>query len=86
MGTGWTWGAPRAGDVDRSCGLDAPMERLPLNVFTCPAYVDEVVEDHGSWVIRRLSSGVLRKEWTDRRSLPHDVGWPVQTARRLGAL
>jgi hypothetical protein len=79
MGTGWTWGAPRAGDVDRSCGLDAPMERLPLNVFACPAYPDEIVEDHGNWVIRRLNTGVLRKEWADRRSLPHDVGWPVHS-------
>jgi hypothetical protein len=79
MGTGWTWGTPRAGDVDRACGFDAHMERLPLNVFTCPTFAEQVVEDHGSWVIRRLSTGVLRKEWGDRSSLPHDVGWPVQT-------
>jgi Uroporphyrinogen decarboxylase (URO-D) len=79
MGGGWSWGQPRAHDVDRACGFDHHMERLPLNAFACPTFGDQIVEDHGDWVVRRISTGVLRKEWRDRRSLPHDVGWPVST-------
>ena len=79
MGTGWSWGQPRAYDVERACDLDASMERLPLNLLACPAYGDEVIEEHGEWLIRRVASGVLRKEFRDRHSLPHDVGWPVRS-------
>lgn len=79
MGTGWSWGKPRAYDVERACGFDASMERLPLNLLDCPAIQEEIVEDHGAWLIRRVAGGVLRKEFRDRSSLPHDVGWPVRT-------
>lgn len=79
MGTGWSWGQSRAYDVEAACGLDASMERLPLNLLACPAVAEELVEDHGEWLIRRVAGGVLRKEFRDRRSLPHDVGWPVST-------
>jgi uroporphyrinogen decarboxylase len=79
MGTGWQWGQPRADDVDRACHLDLPMERLPLKAFLFPLFSEEIVEDHGEWVLRRATTGVVCREFRDRRSLPQDVAWPVRT-------
>jgi len=79
MGTGWQWGKPRADDVNAACGLDESMEKLPLNNFVYPEFPETLIEDHGDWVIRQINTGVLRREWRDRHSLPRDVGWPVKT-------
>ncbi|HTU00666.1 MAG TPA: uroporphyrinogen decarboxylase family protein, partial [Candidatus Sulfotelmatobacter sp.] len=78
-GLAWRRDRPRDQDVLAACALDEGMERVPINILFCPVFRDEILEDHGDWVVRRDSEGVVRRERRDRNSLPRFVGWPVQS-------
>ncbi len=77
-GLAWRRDRPRDRDVSAACALDAGMERMPLNILISPAFKDEILEDHGDWVLRRDGEGVVRRERRDRNSLPRFVDWPVR--------
>ncbi len=73
------WERPRDQDVSAACALDPGMERVPINNLIWPPFKEEILEDHGDWVVRRDVEGVVRRDRRDRSSLPRFVGWPVQT-------
>ncbi len=75
--TPWGPGRARDRDVHHRFGFDEGIRRIPVNNLLCPAFKEEILEDHGDWVLRRDEEGVLRKERKDRASLPEFVGWPV---------
>lgn len=66
-----------AHDVHEALQLDKGIRRIPLNNHACPLFEEEILEDHGDWVLLRDKDGIIRKENKDRSSLPDYVGWPV---------
>ncbi len=68
---------PDARDVNEELGLDVGLRRIPVNNFVCPFFKEEVLEDHGDWILRRDRNGVLRRDLKDRTTLPDFVAWPV---------
>ncbi|MBM3136355.1 MAG: hypothetical protein FJZ89_13960 [Chloroflexi bacterium] len=67
----------RDDDVHTLLGLDTGLQRVPMRNLFCPVFTEEIVEEHGDWMVRRDEDGVLRREPKDRSSLPQFVGWPV---------
>lgn len=80
-GPGLAWYAERVREEDvlRTCGLDEGMERVPVELLFAPRFREEVLEEHGDWVIRRDESGIVRREARDRSTVPRFLGWPVQS-------
>lgn len=72
------WGPERARDRDvhHRLGFDEGMRRIPLDNLLWPPFEEEVLEDHGDWVLSRDDQGVIRKERKDKSSVDF-VGWPV---------
>ncbi len=70
--------SPFAHDVNEQVGLDAGMVRIPVNNYFFPPFEEEILEDHGDWIVRRDRNGVIRRERSDRASVPAFIGWPVR--------
>jgi uroporphyrinogen decarboxylase len=68
---------PMAYDVNEYFGLDESLQRIPLNNYFYPPYTEEVLEDHGDWILWRDRKGVIKRDRKDRTSLPDYLGWPV---------
>jgi hypothetical protein len=80
-------------DVHKFLDLDEGMHRIPVRNFVFPFYEEEVLEDHGDWVLRRDSWGVTRRQRKDRAAPEAFVGslieswddWERLKAERLQA-
>ena len=71
--------AKRDTDVSDYFGSDEPIWRVPLNNYVYPLYEEEILEDHGSWVLMRDQFGVISKNTKDRNGFPHWIETPVKT-------
>ena len=75
----WPTSSTRDEDVHVFFGLDDPMWGVPINTYLCPRFEEEVLEDHGDWVLRRNSYGVIERNWKDRSGFPGWVRGPVES-------
>ena len=66
------------GDVLEGAGLDLPTLRVPAELFLCPAFEEEVLEDQGDQVVMRDALGILKRMPKDKNSIPHFFEWPVK--------
>ncbi len=80
-GPALAWCARRVKDVDvhRHCNLDDGIQRIDVNLLFAPRFREEIVETGDGWFVRRDEDGVLRREATDRTSVPRFVGFPVSS-------
>ena len=58
-------------------GLDQGMVHIPLEYWIYPRYEEEILEDHGDWVVWRDSGGIVKRDRVDRKSIPRWIGAPV---------
>jgi len=65
-------------DLNEALGMDESLQRIPVNNHFYPPFRDEVLEDHGDWVVRRDGNGIIRRDRKDRMSLPGYISWPVR--------
>lgn len=82
----WRTEADRDWDVHLYMGFDEGMRRIPLNNFICPPFAEEVLEDHGDWVLKRDPMGIIVRQMKDISSLPGFVQGPVQSREDLERL
>ena len=75
----WPTSNTRDEDVHVFFDLDDPMWGVPINTYLCPRFEEEVLEDHGDWVLRRNSYGVIERNWKDRSGFPGWVRGPVES-------
>ncbi len=66
-------------DVAQALKLDEPSLVIPVNQYLCPPFVPAILEDHGDWVLRRNSDGIVERNRKDLGSLPGWVHGPVQS-------
>ena len=78
-GAYWDESKPQAHDVGDFLGLDKGIRRIPLNIYLCPQFTPEVLEDHGDWFLWRDEDGIVRRDLKNKQTLPHYVRAPVQT-------
>ena len=68
-----------AEDIHRYFGLDQSMVHVPLDFWLVPAFETRILEDGGNWLIWRDGSGITRRDRKDCTTLPHWIGWPVNS-------
>ena len=66
-------------DVGQGSGLDIPSLRVPVNLYLCPAFKEETLEDQGDQMTIRDDLGIVKQMPKSRDSIPHFLSWPVQT-------
>ena len=64
-------------DIHDSLGMDEPLYRVPLSVWLVPAFKEEILEDHGEWVLRRNADGIIMRNRKDWSGFPCYVRGPV---------
>lgn len=66
-------------DVAAGAGLDKPSLKVPVELFLCPQFKTEVLEDHGDRQVVRDEYGIVKQIAKERDSVPHFLSWPVTT-------
>ncbi len=64
-------------DVLEGAGLDKPTLRVPVNLYLCPAFEEEVLEEAGDQVVMRDEFGIVKRMPRAKDSIPHFQSWPV---------
>lgn len=64
-------------DVHDYFRFDRGIDKIWFNNLICPSFEEKVLEDHGSWVLKRTARGTIIKEHKERASLPAMVSGPV---------
>jgi len=64
-------------DVLEGAGLDLPTLRVPVELYLCPAYEEEALEDAGDQVVMRDAFGIVKRMPKDKNSIPHFLEWPA---------
>lgn len=64
-------------DVHDAIGMDEPIWRLPLNNYLSPPFQEEVLEDHGDWIVHRNEYGVVLRDQKDFSGFPNWEATPV---------
>ena len=64
-------------DIHEYMGMEEPLYRIPLSVWFEPAFEEEILEDHGEWVVRRDEDGIVMRHRKDWVGFPSYVGGPV---------
>ncbi len=65
-------------EMESYMGFDRSFKDLPVNTWFYPPFEEEVLEDHGEWVLMRNVDGTVEKQRKDRMSIPVKVSGPVQ--------
>ena len=86
------YGAPREGteddesrlsdcaeEIHNHFGLDQGMVHIPLEYWIYPRFEEEVLENHGDWIVWRDGGGIVKRDRVDRKSLPRWLGAPVNS-------
>jgi len=76
---GWRIGRPLGKDVNETCELDNSLQRMRVNNFICPLFEEEILEDHGDWLLLKNDIGVLEKRSKELKSLSAYLEGPVKT-------
>jgi hypothetical protein len=64
-------------DIAAGAGLDKPSLSVPVNLFLCPPFEEQVLEDHGDYQVIRDDIGIVKQVPRSRDSIPHFISWPV---------
>jgi uroporphyrinogen decarboxylase len=64
-------------DVAAGAGLDKPSVCVPVELFLCPSFEEQVLEEHGDHQIIRDEIGIVKQVPRGRDSIPHFISWPV---------
>jgi hypothetical protein len=64
-------------DVRDFFGMDPHMQEMPINVYLSPPFEEQVLEDHGDWILTLDTRGVVSRQRKDRVGIPHFVRGPV---------
>ena len=64
-------------DIREAAGLDLPTLRVPVNLFLCPAFEEDVVEEGDEQLTLRDEMGILKRMSRARDSIPYYLSWPV---------
>ena len=65
--------AERESDLHEFFDMDEPLLNVPLERWFVPPFEEEVLEDHGDWVLRRTKEGMVERNRKDRTGFPHWV-------------
>jgi len=65
-------------EIDTLLGLERFIESVGLNAWFNPPFEEEVLEDHGEWVLMRNMGGAIERQRKDRLSIPVMVSGPVK--------
>jgi len=66
-------------DAAEGAGLDKPTLKVPVELFVCPPFTPEVLEDHGDRQIVRDEYGIVKQISAEHDSVPHFLSWPVSS-------
>jgi uroporphyrinogen decarboxylase len=78
-GGGGSWAPGRWVDQDvrRAMGMDEGMQRIAVNNYFCPAFQEQVLEEHENWLLVRDDMGMIIRRKKNLDSLPHFERGPV---------
>ena len=76
---GWRPGRPLAKDVNEYFRLDESVQRVLMNNYLCPKFPEEILEEHGDWLLLRNENGIIEKRFKERSSLSAYLEGPVKT-------
>ena len=68
-----------APDVEAYMGFDHWYEPMEVNTGVYPLFEEEILEEHGDWVLMRTTTGCIEKQRKDRMSIPVRVAGSVQS-------
>jgi len=66
-------------EIEAYLGFDRHYEFMSINTWVYPLFEEEILEDHGEWVLMRNADGSIEQQRKDRMSIPVKVGGPVQS-------
>ncbi len=66
-------------DVYEHSGLDKPKWRAPVDLYLCPEFPEETLEDTGEQITVRDEYGIVKQMPKRKDSIPHFISWPVTT-------
>ncbi len=66
-------------DVRAYFGFDKGMDKIWFSDLLYPPFQEEVLEDHGNWVLKRTARGTVIKDPKERDGMPDLVSGPVST-------
>jgi uroporphyrinogen decarboxylase len=66
-------------DIIESTGLDKPSQNIPVELFLCPKFEEEVLEQKGDRLLVRDEMGIKKYITAQKSSIPHFESWPVET-------
>ena len=64
-------------DIGAAAGLDRPSLKVPVELFLCPAFEEEVLEAQGEQLVVRVAMGIVKQTRRERDSIPHFLSGPV---------
>ncbi len=76
---GWRPGRALGKDVNETFHLDESVQRILMNNYLCPQFTEEILEEHGDWLLLRNENGMIEKRFKDRSSLSAYIEGPVKT-------
>jgi hypothetical protein len=76
---GWRPGRPLGKDVNDQFHLDESVQRILMNNYLCPAFAEEILEEHDDWIMLRNENGITEKRFKDRSSLSAYLEGPIKT-------
>ena len=66
-------------DVIESTNLDKPSLKVPVELYICPGFEEQILERHGERLLVRDQMGITKYTTDSRGTVPHFVGWPIQS-------
>ena len=66
-------------DALQATGLDKPSLRVPVELYLCPAFEEEVYDETDAQATLRDVLGIVKKTPKSRDSIPHFLSWPIET-------
>ncbi len=64
-------------DVYEHSGLDKPTWKVPVELYLCPQFREETLEDAGDQLTVRDEYGIVKQTPRKKDSIPHFISWPV---------
>jgi uroporphyrinogen decarboxylase len=66
-------------DVRKAAGLDKPSLRVPVELYLCPPFAEEVYAETEDQAVLRDALGIVKQMPKSRDSIPHFLSWPIET-------
>ncbi|MBT4503315.1 MAG: hypothetical protein HOC74_36635 [Gemmatimonadetes bacterium] len=65
-------------DVRDNALLDKPSLRVPVELYLCPVFEEEVYEETDDQATLRDALGIVKQTPKARNSIPHFLSWPIE--------